>query len=96
MDRELDHAFKSQVAINLFTGEFVGISQSERGPTDAIYSTMIASCRIVVEHRIPRSRWYEPLKQVDRQHRENPTARVVSGAGLVNRQIRHELRKAPS
>jgi len=62
-----------------------------RPPEDAIYNTMIASCRIVVEHSIGRLRWYESLKQVDRQHRKNHTARVVSVAGLVNRQIRHRL-----
>ncbi len=144
------HTLKSQVAVNLFTGEFVDVSQSVRGPTadltllkdsellarlpndvhrmfdlgyvgvehlcpnavsllphrkprnqprppkDAIYNTMIASCRIVVEHSIGRLRWYESLKQVDRQHRKNHTARVVSVAGLVNRQIRHRLLKAPS
>jgi hypothetical protein len=144
------HTLKSQVAVNLFTGEFVDISQSVRGPTadltllkesevlahlpsevrrmfdlayvgvealcpaavcllprrkprgkprppeDAIYNTMIASCRIVVEHSIGRLRWYESLKQVDRHHRENHTARVVSVAGLVNRQIRHRLLRSPN
>jgi hypothetical protein len=139
------HTLKSQVAVNLFTGEFVDVAQSARGPTadltllkesellsrlpdavrrmfdlayvgveplcpnavcllprrkprnkprppeDAIYNTIIASCRIVVEHSIGRLRWYESLRQVDRHHRENHTARVVSVAGLVNRQIRHRL-----
>lgn len=144
------HTLKSQVAVNLFTGEFVDVSHSVRGPTadltllkqselltrlpdevrrmfdlayvgverlcpnavcllprrkprnqprppeDVIYNTMIASCRIVVEHSIGRLRWYESLKQVDRQHRENHTARVVSVAGLVNRQIRHRLLRVPN
>jgi hypothetical protein len=144
------HTLKSQVAVNLFTGEFVDVSQSVCGPTadltllrqsglltrlpdkvrrmfdlayvgveqlcpnaicllprckprnqprppeDTIYNTMIASCRIQVEHSIGRLRWYESLKQVDRQHRENHTARVVRVAGLVNRQIRHRLLKAPN
>lgn len=139
------HTLKSQVAVNLFTGEFVDVSDSVCGPTadltllkessllsrlpdhvcrlfdlayvgvdklcpeavcllprrkprsqprppqDAIHNTMIASCRIVVEHSIGRLRWYESLKQVDRQHRQDHTARVVSVAGLVNRQIRHRL-----
>ena len=139
------HTLKSQVVVNFFTGEFVHISQSVRGPTadltllresgllsrlpddvapmfdlayvgvepecpdavcllprrksrqqprpeqDAIYNTMIASSRIVVEHSTGRLRWYESLKQVDRHHRENHTARVVSVAGLANRQIRHRL-----
>jgi hypothetical protein len=142
------HTLKSQVAVNLFTGEFVDISQSVRGPTadltllkasellarlpddvrrlfdlayvgveqlcpnavcllprrkprnqprppeDAIYNTMIASCRIKVEHSIGRLRWYESLKQVDRHHRENHTARVVSVAGLVNLQIRSRWLKS--
>ena len=139
------HTLKSQVAVNLFTGEFIDISESVRGPTadltllkdsellshlpdeisrmfdlayvgvsklcphavcwlprrkpreklrppeDGTYNTMIASCRITVEHSIGRLRWYESLKQVDRHHRKNHTARVVSVAGLVNRQIRHRL-----
>jgi hypothetical protein len=142
------HTLKSQVAVNLFTDEFVDISQSVRGPTadltllkasellarlpddvrrmfdlgyvgveqlcpnavcllprrkprnqprppeDAIYNTMIASCRIKVEHRIGRLRWYESLKQVDPHHRENHTARVVSVAGLVNLQIRSRWLKS--
>lgn len=144
------HTLKSQVAVDLFTGEFVDVSESVRGPTadltllkqsgllarlpdavrrmfdlayvgveqlcpnaicllprrkprnqprppeDAIYNTMIASCRIQVEHSIARLRWYESLKQVDREHRENHTARVVSVAGLVNRQIRHRLLNLPN
>ena len=142
------HTLKSQVAVNLFTGEFVDISQSVRGPTadltllkvsgllarlpdevhrmfdlgyvgveqlcpntvcllprrkprnqprppkDAIYNTMIASCRIKVEHSIGRLRWYESLKQVDRHHRKDHSARVVSVAGLVNRQIRSRWQKS--
>jgi hypothetical protein len=144
------HTLKSQVAVNLFTGEFVDVSESVRGPTadltllkqsdllarlpddvrrmfdlayvgveqlcpnaicllprrkprnqprppeDVIYNTMIASVRIQVEHSIGRLRWYESLRQVDRQHREDHTARVVSVAGLVNRQIRHRLLKVPN
>ena len=142
------HTLKSQVAVHLFTGEFVEVSQSVRGPTadltllkesgllarlpdevhrmfdlayvgveqlcpntvcllprrkprnqprlpkNAIYNTMIASCRIKVEHSIGRLRWYESLKQVDRHHRKNHTARVMSVAGLVNRQIRSRWLKS--
>jgi len=144
------HTLKSQVAVNLFTGEFVDVSPSVRGPTadltllkqsgllgrlpdevhrlfdlayvgvgqlcphaicllprrkprnqprppkDAIYNTMIASCRIQVEHSIGRLRWYESLKQVDRHHRRQHTARVVSVVGLANRQIRHRLLNLPN
>ncbi len=144
------HPLKSQVAVNLFTGEVVDVFDSVRGPTadltllkhsgllrrlpdrvyrmfdlayvgveqfcphavcllprrkprnqprppeDAIYNTMIASCRIQVEHSIGRLRWYASLKQVDRQHREDHTVRVVSVAGLVNRQIQHRLLQAPN
>lgn len=139
------HTLKSQVAVNLFTGEFIEISESVRGPTadltllkdsellsrlpdeisrmfdlayvgvdklcphavcllprrkprekprpleDGTYNTMIASCRITVEHSIGRLRWYESLKQVDQHHRKNHTARVVSVARLVNRQIRNRI-----
>jgi hypothetical protein len=139
------HTLKSQVAVDLFTGEFVHVSPSVRGPTadltllresglqerlpdevvrmfdlayvgvagdcpqavcllprrkprgkprpeaDAIYNTMIASSRVVIEHSIARLRWYESLKQVDRHHRKYHRARVVSVVGLANRQIRHRL-----
>ncbi len=144
------HTLKSQVAVNLFTGEFVDVSESVCGPTadltllkqsgllarlpddvrrlfdlayvgveqlcpnsicllprrkprnqprppeDAIYNTMIASVRIQVEHSIGRLRWYASLTQVDREHRANHTARVVSVAGLVNRQIQHRLLNLPN
>ncbi len=139
------HTLKSQVAVDLFTGEFVHVSRSVRGPTadltllrqsgllarlpdqvarmfdlayvgvaadcphavrllpqrkprgqprpaqDVIYNTRIAQSRIVVEHSIGRLRVYESLKQVDCHHREHHTARVVSVAGLANRQTRHRL-----
>lgn len=141
--KKRQHTLKSQVAVDLFNGCFVDVSQSVRGPTadltlyreshlgtrlpcevarlfdlgyvgietddpeavcilprrkprrqprppkDVIHNTMVASCRIQVEHSIARLRRYESLNQRDRHHRQNHTARVVSVAGLVNRQIQH-------
>ncbi len=143
--KKKQHPLKSQVGVNLFTGEVVAISESVKGatadltlfrqsglperlppdvarlfdlayvgvqndcpaarcllprrkprgkprpPEDVSWNTMFASCRIQVEHRLCRLRCYQALKQTDRHHRRNHTARVVSCAGLVNRQLQHRL-----
>lgn len=147
--KKKQHPLKSQVGVNLFTGEFVAISDSVKGPTadltlfrqsglaerlptevarlfdlgyvgvaadcpeavcllpcrkprgkprppeDVIWNTMLASVRIRVEHSICRLRCYQALKQTDRHHRQQHTARVVSCAGLVNRQLQHRFLRVP-
>ena len=56
-----------------------------RPPEDVIYNRAFASRRIIVEHTIGRLRHYQALCQMDRQHRQGHTERVVAVAGLVNR-----------
>ncbi len=63
----------------------------ERPPQDQAYNQAFARERVRVEHSIGRLRRYQALKQADRHHRQNHTARVVAVAGLVNRQIRHRI-----
>lgn len=58
-----------------------------RPAEDVLYNRAFAQERIVVEHSIGRMRCYHALKQVDRHHRQQHTARVCAVAGLVNRQL---------
>jgi DDE superfamily endonuclease/Helix-turn-helix of DDE superfamily endonuclease len=60
-------------------------------PEDAAYNAAFSRYRIIVEHTNNRLRRYQSLTQMDRNHRQNPTARVRAVAGLVNRQIRSRL-----
>jgi hypothetical protein len=62
-----------------------------RPPEDIQYNTAFSRVRIVVENTIGRMRRYQSITQVDRQHRQLHTERVVAIAGLVNRQIAHRL-----
>ena len=59
----------------------------ERPAEDRAYNRAFAQRRIVVEHSIGRLRRYQSLSQMDRNHRQNHTARVRAVAGLVNRRI---------
>lgn len=59
-----------------------------RPAEDVAYNTAFARRRIVVEHSLNRLRRYQALTQTDRNHRQYHEERVVSIAGLVNRQIR--------
>jgi hypothetical protein len=61
--------------------------EQPRPEQDAIYNTMIAICRITVEHSIGRLRWHESLKQVDRHHRENVSARRRAARNEANFQL---------
>jgi hypothetical protein len=58
-----------------------------RPPEDVAYNRAFSQRRIVVENSIGRLRRYQALAQIDRQHRQDHTARVVAVAGLVNRQL---------
>ena len=58
----------------------------ERPEEDICYNRAFAKRRIVVEHSIGRMRRYQSLTQMDRNHRQQHTARVRAVAGLVNRQ----------
>lgn len=58
----------------------------DRPPEDVCYNRAFARRRIVVEHSIGRMRRYQALSQMDRHHRQQPTARTRAVAGLVNRQ----------
>lgn len=58
----------------------------DRPPEDVCYNRAFARRRIVVEHSIGRMRRYQALTQMDRQHRQQHTARTRAVAGLVNRQ----------
>ncbi len=60
----------------------------DRPPQDVCYNQAFARRRIVVEHSIGRLRRYQALTQMDRNHRQQHTARVRAVAGLVNRQRR--------
>ncbi len=60
----------------------------DRPPEDVAYNRAFARRRIVVEHTIGRMRRYQALTQLDRNHRQNHTARVRAVGGLVNRQRR--------
>lgn len=67
--------------------------RQERPPEDISYNRVFARRRILVEHSIGLARRFESLSQMDRHHRKNHTARVVSVCGLVNRRLvkRHRL-----
>jgi hypothetical protein len=58
----------------------------ERPAEDVCYNRAFAKRRIVVEHTIGRMRRYQSITQLDRNHRQQHTARVRAVAGLVNRQ----------
>jgi hypothetical protein len=58
----------------------------ERPVEDVCYNRAFSKRRIVVEHTIGRMRRYQSITQLDRNHREQHTARVRAVAGLVNRQ----------
>lgn len=55
------------------------------------YNHAFSQRRIIVETIINRLRRYQCLSQMDRQHRQDHTARVCAVAGLVNRQLRHRM-----
>ena len=57
-----------------------------RPPADIEYNRACSKRRIVVEHSIGRMRRYQSITQMDRNHRQQHTARVRAVAGLVNRQ----------
>ena len=63
----------------------------ERPAEDVLYNRAFSRRRIVVENSIGRLRRYQCVRQTDRHHRQQHTARVVAIAGLVNRQIDHRL-----
>ena len=58
----------------------------ERPPDDIEYNRAFSKRRIVVEHSSGRMRRYQSITQMDRNHRQQHTARVRAVAGLVNRQ----------
>ncbi len=58
----------------------------ERPAEDVCYNRAFSKRRIVVEHTIGRMRRFQSITQLDRNHREQHTARVRAVAGLVNRQ----------
>ncbi len=58
----------------------------ERSAEDVCYNRAFSKRRIVVEHTIGRMRRYQSISQLDRNHRQQHTARVRAVAGLVNRQ----------
>jgi len=58
----------------------------DRPPEDVAYNRAFSKRRIVVEHSIGRMRRYQSISQMDRNHRQQHTARVRAVAGLVNRQ----------
>lgn len=60
----------------------------DRPPEDVCYNRAFARRRIIVEHTIGRMRRYQALTQLDRNHRQQHTARVCAVGGLVNRQRR--------
>jgi hypothetical protein len=60
----------------------------ERPPEDVAFNRAFATRRMVVEHTIGGMRRFRSLSEMDRNHRQNHTARVRAVAGLVNRQLR--------
>jgi hypothetical protein len=58
----------------------------ERPAEDIEYNRAFSRRRIGVEHSIGRMRRYQSLSQMDRNHRQDHTARTRAVAGLVNRQ----------
>ncbi len=58
----------------------------ERPAEDVCYNRAFSKRRIVVEHTIGRMRRYQSITHLDRNHRQQHTARVRAVAGLVNRQ----------
>jgi hypothetical protein len=58
----------------------------DRPPEDVAYNRAFSKRRMVVEHSIGRMRRYQSITQMDRNHRQQHTARVRAVAGLVNRQ----------
>ena len=63
----------------------------ERPAEDVCYNQAFSKRRIVVEHTIGRMRRYQSISQLDRNHREQHTARVRAVAGLVNRMLDHRV-----
>jgi len=61
----------------------------DRPPEDIAFNRAFSRRRIIVEHSIGRMRRYQALRQTDRHHRQNHSARVWAVAGLVNRQRPH-------
>ncbi len=59
-----------------------------RPAEDVAFNTAFSRRRIGVEHTLCRMRRYESITRTDRQHRLHHEERVVSIAGLVNRQMR--------
>jgi hypothetical protein len=57
-----------------------------RPAEDQPYNTAFSSFRVIVENTIGRMRRFQCLSQIDRNHRQQHTARVAAVAGLVNRQ----------
>jgi hypothetical protein len=58
----------------------------ERPPEDVAYNRAFSKRRLVVEQSIGRMQRYQSVTQMDRNHRQQHTARVRAVAGLVNRQ----------
>ena len=58
----------------------------ERPAEDVCYNRAFAKRRIVVEHTSGRMRRYQSITQLDRNHRQQHTARVRAVAGLINHQ----------
>lgn len=65
--------------------------QRELTDDEIAYNHAFSQRRIIVEMTINRLRRYQSLTQMDRQHRQQHTARVLAVAGLVNRQLCHRL-----
>ena len=59
-----------------------------RPEEDIQYNTAFAKVRVIVEHSLLRMRRYEAVTQVDRNHRQHHTARVVAVGFLANQQLR--------
>lgn len=58
-----------------------------RPPHDVAYNSAFSRRRIIVENTIGRMRRYQSITQADRHHRNYHSERVMSIAGLVNRQF---------
>jgi DDE superfamily endonuclease/Helix-turn-helix of DDE superfamily endonuclease len=57
-------------------------------PEDLLFNRTFASVRIIVEHTIRDLRIYQALRQQDRHHRQQHTARVCAVVGLRARRCR--------
>ena len=62
-----------------------------RSEEDKLYNSAFSSRRIIVETTIGRMRRYQSITQTDRHHRQLHASRVVSIAGLVNRQFAYRF-----